>query len=140
MMDKLSIRFTEDTRKVLSKQLQSDNRKDFIWLFIYVLLTTALYVYSYFKHHDIWEDESLVYCLQFSWACGALISYEIIKIFKKIKFVKIDFDEQPKYESGFLESYQYSAIEEVKKGVPLLAGFFGAINVIIYLVFLILIS
>jgi hypothetical protein len=71
---------------------------------------------------------------------GFFIFHQAIKIYNQANGNPTNFDEEPDYDSGLMGSYQYNSSQETLWGMSVIAGLFGAINLIIYLGFLIVIS
>lgn len=140
-MNELSLKYSDETEKIISQQRQKKGQSDYVWLFIIVLFNVFLYVYAYFRSPGIWEEgEAFGLHLYIIFMLGYYFFTEIIGIYKKAFPEPVRFDKASDSEKGFLSDYVRSSLLETPAEIRVLGGLCGVINSVAYLGFTYLIS
>lgn len=140
-MNELSLKYSDETEKIISKQRQKKGQSDYVWLFIVVLFNVFIYLYAYFRSPSIWkEGEAFGLYLYIVFMLGYYFFTIIVDIYKKAFPEPVIIDKAYYSDKGFLSDYVRSSLLETPAEIRILGGLCGVINSVAYLGFTYLIS
>lgn len=142
MSDFLSV---SDPQKNMGKNSDSIFKEE-LSIFLCLIPLAIIYLATYFNKSIVTDSDGETFKEIFYglWLIGSLIGYNVIKLFQRfydrqlyVEQESFDSDDEDiGIESGIMETYQYSSARDLKWGNWLIAGAFGGLNVVIYIIFL----